>query len=318
MAIGYKQKPQGVLEKLYRFVSEQGSKLTPNTDDVLLKDAQDGFRKAQRIAYDCVTEVGKKLHHGMTEIEAADLLDQYLKAAGCDRYIHRPFAWFGEHTRFDPYQGYGEYHPSDKQLKQGDVVILDVSPVVNGYTADVGYTTSLERHEELKQAQDFLLNLRTDLPRMFESSMTPKEIWAAVDRKIADEGYDNIHAKYPFCVLGHRVFKIKKQAAKAKRIQVGSMGWFSVETNLKFLKTGFNAALSPENVGSKIGLWAIEPHIGWAGAGAKFEEILVVDHQGARWLDNDVPHMQSNNHVVKQIKKQADRQANRQITKGEQ
>lgn len=293
MEIGYKKKPRNVLEKLYRFASEQGSKFTPNTDEILLAEAQEGFRKAQRLAYDCVIEVGKKLHHGMTELEAAELLDQYLQVAGCDRYIHRPFAWFGEHTRFDPYKGYGEYHPSEKVFKAGDIAILDISPVVEGYTADVGYTLALEPNEKLKQAQDFLLRLRADLPRMFESDMTPKEIWAEVDRQIADAGYDNIHAKYPFCVLGHRVFKIKKQAAKAKRIQVGSMGWFSVETNLKFLKTGFGAALSPENVGSKIGLWAIEPHIGWEGAGAKFEEILVIDHNGARWLDDDVPHVLS-------------------------
>lgn len=291
MAIGYNNKAPGLLEKIYRFASAQGSKFTPNTDDVLLKEAQQNFRQAQRVAYDCVTEVGRQLHYGMTEIEAADLLDQYLKNAGCERYIHRPFAWFGEHTRFDPYQGYGEYHPSDKRLQAGDVAILDVSPVVNGYMADVGYTLCLEENVNLKKAQDFLLALRADLPNLFESAMTPKEIWEEVDRRIEAAGYDNIHAKYPFCVLGHRVFKVKKQAPKAKRIQVGSLGWFSIETNMKFLQTGFGAALSPENIGSKIGLWAIEPHIGWSGAGAKFEEILVVDHQGARWLDDDVPHV---------------------------
>lgn len=291
MAIGYQKKPQSFVDKLYRFTSEQGSKFTPNTDDVLLADAQEGFRKAQRLAYDCVIEVGKKLHYGMTELEAANLLDQYLKKAGCDRYIHRPFAWFGKHTRFDPYQGYGEYHPSNKRLEKGDIAILDISPVVEGYTADVGYTLTLEPHEKLQQAQNFLLKLRVDLPRMFESNMTPKEIWAEVDRQTDEAGFDNIHAKYPFCVLGHRVFKVKKQASKAKRLQIGSMGWFSMETNLNFLKTGPNAALSPENMGSKIGLWAIEPHIGWQGAGAKFEEILVVDHHGARWLDDEVPHV---------------------------
>jgi len=51
--------------------------------------------------------------------------------------LHRPFAWFGEHSRFDGYQGYGDYHPGHRRLRPGEVAILDVSPVVDGYAADV-------------------------------------------------------------------------------------------------------------------------------------------------------------------------------------
>jgi hypothetical protein len=45
-----------------------------------------------------------------------------------------------------------------------------------------------------------------------------------------------------------------------------------------------------EHHGSKLGVWAIEPHLGAEGFGAKFEEILVVTPEGARWLDDQVPH----------------------------
>jgi hypothetical protein len=34
------------------------------------------------------------------------------------------------------------------------------------------------------------------------------------------------------------------------------------------------------------GLWAFEPHLGCAEFGAKFEEILVIDDDGVRWLDD--------------------------------
>ena len=67
--------------------------------------------------------------------------------------------------------------------------------------------------------------------------------------------------------------------------------WFSNELNFKFFLTGFSSVLSPENEGSKEGMWAIERHIGWNGAGSKFEEILVVEKNKCYWLDNDVPHM---------------------------
>ncbi|MDO5639095.1 MAG: M24 family metallopeptidase [Neisseria sp.] len=291
MPIGYRKNPQGFLDRLYRWAARQSARLTPDTAAVLMQDAQEGFRRAQRLAYDCVEDVGRRLQPGISEIEAAQMLADYLHQAGCDRYIHRPFAWFGEHSRFEPYQRYDDYHPGARKLQAKDVVILDVSPVVEGYTSDIGYTFSLEANEELARAQEFLRRLRADLPALFVSALTPKDIWLEVDRRIAEAGYDNIHAKYPFCVLGHRVFKVKKEASAARRIGIGSFGWFSLETNLAFLKTGFSAALAPENDGSKTGLWAIEPHIGWPGGGAKFEEIMVVSDTGARWLDDDVPHL---------------------------
>ncbi len=78
------------------------------------------------------------------------MLEDYLRIAGSERFIHRPFAWFGEHSRFDGYRGYGDFHAGERRLEPQDAVILDVSPVVNAYTADVGYTLCLERNTEFE------------------------------------------------------------------------------------------------------------------------------------------------------------------------
>ena len=40
-----------------------------------------------------------------------------------------------------------------------------------------------------------------------------------------------------------------------------------------------------------IGLWAVEPHLGFQGVGAKWEELLVITEDDAFWLDDDVPHV---------------------------
>ncbi len=82
----------------------------------------------------------------MTEREAAELLESYLKEHGSERYLHRPFAWFGNHARFDEYEQYDDYHPSDRKLKTNDTAILDVSPILDGYIGDVGYTVCLEEN----------------------------------------------------------------------------------------------------------------------------------------------------------------------------
>jgi len=295
MPIGYTQVPRGPLDRLYRRFYRVASRYSNTAEQLATKDALAGFKHAQRVAYDAVEYVASLLTIGMTEQEAAALLADYLKQRGTERYLHRPFAWFGDHSRFDGYAGYGDYHPSDRRLKDGDVVILDVSPVVDGYIGDVGYAVSMGFNAELESAKQFQLELRRIIPELFASSMTPAQIWQEINRLIIDAGYDTIHAKYPHCVLGHRVFRVKPKSGKHLRIGWGGFGWFSLETNLEFFKMGPSAALGPEHEGKKLGLWAIEPHLGWQGAGCKFEEILVVEPDRVYWLDDDVPHVREAN-----------------------
>ncbi len=253
----------------------------------------EGFRRAQKLAFDCVTEVGAQLYVGISEAEAAEMLRAYLEEAGCDRFLHRPFAGFGEHARFDGYQGFGDFHPSERRLAAGEAAILDVSPFVDGYCADVGYSLALGENELLDLALSALRQLRAELPGLFESERSLSDIWDTVDKKLLAAGFDNIHARYPFSVLGHRVFKVKRTASRGRRIPIGALGWFSLEANASLFRQGPEAVLTPDNEGAKEGLWAIEPHIGWDGGGAKFEEILVVEQGRAFWLSDDVPHLRN-------------------------
>ena len=208
MPIGYSYKPAGPMDRAYRWLSRATSRFSGDADQLPSPEAMQGFVRAQRLAYACVVHVSRLLKPGMTEIEAAGLLADYLKTHGTERFLHRPFAWFGEHARFDGYHGYADFHPSERALREGETAILDVSPIVDGYIGDVGYATSLGAHAELAWAKVFLLQLRERIPALFAGSMTPAEIWSEIDRLIAEAGYANIHAKYPHCVLGHRVFKV--------------------------------------------------------------------------------------------------------------
>ncbi|MET4575841.1 M24 family metallopeptidase [Ottowia thiooxydans] len=294
MPLGYTPEPTGPLDRLYRSISRYAShRMAGGADRQATAEALQGFRRAQRLAYDAVEHVAAQLLPGMTEREAASLLADYLRERGTERFLHRPFAWFGDHSRFDGYSGYGDYHPSDRPLEQGAAAILDVSPILDGYIGDVGYAVSVGPNSELEKAREFMLVLRSEIPAMFASAMTPAEIWHAVNRRITGAGYDTVHAKYPHCVLGHRVFRMKVRKGSSARVGFRAFGWFSLDTNLAFLRLGPSAALSPEHIGRKLGLWAIEPHIGWPGGGCKFEEILVVEEKRCYWLDDDVPHVRN-------------------------
>src|SRR5215467_1507430 len=101
----------------------------------------DGFRRAQRLAYDAALEVAADLAPGVTEKEAAARLGAAIEARGVHRYFHHPFAWFGERTRFEGFRRIsGDFFPSGKRLEAGMIGILDVAPIVDGFTADIGYT----------------------------------------------------------------------------------------------------------------------------------------------------------------------------------
>lgn len=270
-------------------LSRRGQAEVFSTDDV------EGFRRAQRLANDCVTSVARQLQVGITEKAAASLLQAYLEDHGTRHFLHRPFAWFGEHSRFDPYdEDYDLYHPTDRALEGDDVFILDVSPILNGYTGDVGYANSLRTHAGLEQAKTFLRRLREEIPGLFASERTTDEIWKHVGQRMADAGYTVCHELYPFRVLGHRVYHVpeRQMAKEPKRLNGGPMGtsWFSSQALTAFASHGFASELiNPEHRGSKLGLWAIEPHLGGPGFGAKFEEILQVEEGAARWIDDDVP-----------------------------
>ncbi|AXQ28517.1 aminopeptidase P family protein [Solimonas sp. K1W22B-7] len=256
----------------------------------------EGFRAAQRLAYDCVVAVGKEMQEGDSELEVTERLQAWLDAHGAPNFLHRPFAWFGEHSRFSGYDSFHDFHPGDRRLKATDIAILDVSPIVNGYIGDVGYTLSLSASPALRKAQRLLRELREEIPGLFMSSRSTAQIWQAVDRRIADAGYTNCHALYPLSVLGHRVYHVTESKDSGLRLPLRRFGvnWFSATAQRAFLSHGlFKEVLNPDHRGSKLGLWAIEPHVGGAGFGAKFEEILVVEDGRAYWLDDEVPHLRN-------------------------
>lgn len=251
-----------------------------------------GYRNAQRLSYAAALQVASELRPGWTEKQAAARLGEELKSRGVRALFHVPLAWFGGHSRFDGYRGYRQYLPSDRKLAPGDVFILDAAPIVDGYIGDIGYTSSLERHEGLEEARSFLKRMRGEIPRLFEGCSSTREIWRHIDVEVVRAGFDNCHALYPFAVLGHRVPRVPLSSFESRGIGVGSASWFSLHTYATLLARGiFPELLGPDHSGSKEGLWAIEPHIGGRGFGAKFEEILVVEAGRAYWLDDQVPHI---------------------------
>lgn len=243
-----------------------------------------GLRAAQELAYACAREIAGLMQEGWTERQVARLMDVWLRDHGVLSVFHKSFAWFGERTRFDGMRRWWDFLPTDRPLKAGEPVILDTAPVFRGYPADIGYPCSLGRHERLDQGRLFLKSLRGTVLELFNGGLSGAEVCEAAVRHIRKAGYEPVHHRYPGAVLGHRLHLLRESWRPSLPIP---FGWHAVS---KLLSRGVVPdLLNEEHQGKLLGGWAIEPHIGGAGFGCKFEEMLVVDERGARWLAGEVP-----------------------------
>jgi Xaa-Pro aminopeptidase len=267
------------------------------------------IRALQRLAYECAESVAAGLEVGVTEKEAARRLGAALEARQIDGYFHTPFAWFGERAAFVGFRSPSwrrpletltfarQFFPTEKRLERGMWGILDVAPLQGGVSADIGYSFGPPDDAMFARARRDLRTIRSLILDEVHAGRTMRAVYRAVDAALARMGWENAHAIYPSSVLGHKVGR----ALISRRTPV--VRGFELRTYLYFAKEiiesiGGLGGRTPLWNGTRMadvppdeGLWAIEPHIRRGGLGAKWEEILVVDGSGARWLDDDLPHV---------------------------
>lgn len=256
------------------------------------------FRAAQRLAYDAAVHVEQQLAAGMTERDAALLMHDYLKARGVQQYFHKPFVWFGDRTAFVDFWTDLHFFPTRRKLAWGMPVILDVAPVVDGYAADIGYTCTFGENRLHEKMIADLAAYRSLIVEGVRRSKTLQTIYREVDDLIFEQGYQNRHQRYPYAVLAHRVERL--DAGPAPKLTLGGFGlsalrWLrqegkAFERGVKHHSPLWNGS-DRSGHRAATGLWAVEPHLGAQGVGAKWEELLVVTGDDAYWLDDDLPHV---------------------------
>lgn len=271
----------------------------PDSERVALETEHlEGFRRSQATAYACAEAVAKELREGMTERQVATRMREYLGDHGVREYFHYPFAWFGDRTAFTHNRTPHDFLPTNRRLAPGMPVILDVAPIIEGHTSDIGYCCKLGEnalHDQMLADLEPYRALILDGVRAHKKLDT---IYREVDQLIERQGYKNRHQAYPFRVLAHKVGYVPSEArSELKVVTFGApaLSYLFGRMAKAFRSDAHQSPLWNDQASSshtaEPGLWAVEPHLGFRGVGVKWEELLVVTETDAYWLDDDLPHV---------------------------
>jgi len=261
------------------------------------------FRHYQQVSYGVLEEVAAQLTPGVTERDATRWAMKAYRREGADRYFHLPVALFGDRTALSHEQPdepwtTQSFFPVDRILQEGDAVVLDASPMFEGYLVDTAISFTIGPNAAHTAAMADDLVYRTTILEAVRAGATFREIAQIVDSDMTSRGDRNCHQLHPEGVLGHRVVHLPDPSAAPPTDPGGFdptlIGWF-IRGIGRAQGGGMQAPTWSDSPTSDHrpapGLWAVEPHLGRGDIGVKWEELLVVEKDDAYWLDDAVPHL---------------------------
>lgn len=252
-----------------------------------------GIAAAQRLTRSVVHDVAETVAAGDTEQEVARRLEAGLLRAGVRTWLHTPYAWFGDRTRFAGFRHWEpDALPTTRRLEEGEAFILDAAPFVNGHPADYAYTGALEPAPGHDPMLRKLRELKTRIVDWARRAETGKALFENVGAAVREAGFDVVHHLYPAAVLGHRVDGLPRWLQRLPRIGWGFQPPLIAGYALALARHSLTKTRYPfiNDVGADrpVGVFAMEPHLASGTLGAKFESVLVVDGAETRWLDPDL------------------------------
>lgn len=258
----------------------------------------DRFRRLQAVSYDVLGEVAAQITPGVTERDATRWAMKAYQREGADRFFHLPVALFGERTALPEPWATESFWPTDRVLGPGEPVVLDASPIFEGYVVDTSLSFASEESPAHDAAMADDLTYRDMILEAVRSGATFREIALTVDADLTGRGDRNCHRLHPEEVLGHRVVRITDPSAvpppDASGFDTTVLGWFIKGIGAAQDRGAPSPTWSDRPTSDhrpSPGLWAVEPHLARGDLGVKWEELLVVQDNDAYWLDDDVPHL---------------------------
>jgi hypothetical protein len=242
------------------------------------------------VTREVIHETAATLRAGDTERQVVARIEARLTRAGVRKWLHTPYCWFGDRTRFTGFQHWEpDALPTDRELEEGAPFILDAAPLLHGHPADYAFSGVLGARSDHGELLALLGEVKAGIVQWAQAASSGAELFQRVGAAAADAGFEVVHDQYPASVLGHSFDWVPSLATKLPRIgdgfQLALVGTYAVA----MMRHRFTGApypfVNPLSRDRPQGLYAMEPHVALGGVGAKFESILLVDGDETRWLD---------------------------------
>lgn len=218
----------------------------------MIKDEQElsYIEEAVRIADAAFSRLLPQVRLGMTELEAAALLEYYIKQCGGSKTSFPTIVASGKRSSLPHGQ------PTDKKIDAGEFVLFDFGAVYEGYCSDITRTVVMgEPDDKQREIYDLVLKAQMAAINALKPGITGSEGDSYARNIIADAGYGDMFGHGTGHSLGLNIHEEPRLSPANKTILQPNM------------------------------LLTVEPGVyipDWGGV--RIEDLLVVTEEGARIL----------------------------------
>ena len=146
----------------------------------------DNIRNAIRLTELSLQKILPKVKEGMTEKEIALKLEFIMRNAGAEKVAFDLVVASGENSAMP------HHHPSDKKIKKGDLLLMDVGIELNGYCSDMTRVFTIgEASSQSQEIYDIVLKANKAGIKSVSTGKMCKEVDKIARGIIAEAGYGN-------------------------------------------------------------------------------------------------------------------------------
>ncbi|MGN1299638.1 MAG: M24 family metallopeptidase [Candidatus Scatovivens sp.] len=147
------------------------------------------IKRACKITDECFDYIVKYIKKGMTEKRIAFEIEKYMRMNGADEIAFDFCVASGENSSMP------HATPTDRKIKENDVLLLDIGCKVNGYCSDFTRTIYIGKAPEIfKDEYNFVLEEQKKIIENLKPDKDIKQIIELIYKDYADKNYLILHA----------------------------------------------------------------------------------------------------------------------------
>ena len=168
------------------------------------------FLELQKLSFSILQSAASRLMGGETKKEVARQLVKDYYSAGFTSFFHLPVVLFGERTALPGDWTVEKFYPKRKTLDAGSSVILDASPIQDGFLVDTSYSFCFGDSQAHRDMMKHLSQYRDSIPASVNQGASFSQIADSVIENMISHGFEPVHTKHIGEVLGHRAVRLSK------------------------------------------------------------------------------------------------------------